>query len=83
MIAAAAVQKPKALRASSRFAVIAPASPGKSERVIAGQKELERLGFSVTLPENAQPDGYFAASVSQRHKEFLNAMNNPAASPIR
>jgi muramoyltetrapeptide carboxypeptidase len=82
MIAAAVVQKPKALRQGSRFAVIAPASPGKSERVAAGQKELERLGFSVTIPENLPPEGYFASSAVARHSEFLNALANPASNAV-
>jgi muramoyltetrapeptide carboxypeptidase len=82
MIAAAAVQKPKALRQGSRFAVIAPASPGKSDRVAAGQRELERLGFSVTLPESLAPDGYFASSAAARHSEFLNALASPASSAV-
>jgi muramoyltetrapeptide carboxypeptidase len=82
MIAAAAVQKPKALRQGSRFAVIAPASPGKSDRVAAGQRELERLGFSVTLPESLPPDGYFASSANARHSEFLNALANPASNAV-
>jgi muramoyltetrapeptide carboxypeptidase len=74
MIAAAAVQKPKALRQGSRFAAVAPASPGKNDRVAAGLKELERLGFSVVLPEDLQPDGYFASSANARHGEFINAL---------
>jgi muramoyltetrapeptide carboxypeptidase len=82
MIAAAAVQKPKALRPGSRFAVIAPASPGKSERVTAGQKELERLGFSVVIPEDLSPDGYFASSASARHSEFLSALADPASDAL-
>ena len=82
MITAAAVQKPKALRPGSRFAVIAPASPGKSDRVAAGQRELERLGFSVTLPESLPPDGFFASSANARHSEFLNALANPASNAV-
>jgi muramoyltetrapeptide carboxypeptidase len=82
MIAAAAVQKPKALRQGSRFAVIAPASPGKTDRVAAGQRELERLGFSVTLPENLLPDGYFASSANARHREFLTALADPASDAL-
>ena len=82
MIAAAAVQKPKALRQGSRFAVIAPASPGTSDRVAAGQRELERLGFSVALPESLPPDGYFASSADARHSEFLNALANPASNAV-
>jgi muramoyltetrapeptide carboxypeptidase len=82
MIAAAVVQKPKALRQGSRFAVIAPASPGKSDRVAAGQRELERLGFSVTLPENLLPDGYFASFANARHSEFLTALADPASDAL-
>jgi muramoyltetrapeptide carboxypeptidase len=82
MITAAAVQKPKALRQGSRFAVIAPASPGKSDRVAAGQRELERLGFSVTLPENLLPDGYFASSANARYNEFLTALAAPASDAL-
>jgi muramoyltetrapeptide carboxypeptidase len=82
MIAAAAVQKPKTLRRGSRFAVVAPASPGKSDRVAAGQKELERLGFSVMLPENFPPDGYFASPANLRYSEFLNALADPASDAL-
>ena len=82
MITAAAVQKPKALRQGSRFAVIAPASPGKSDRVAAGLRELERLGFSATPQENLLPDGYFASSANARHIEFLNALADPASSAV-
>jgi len=82
MIAAAAIQKPKALRQGSRFAVIAPASPGRSDRVAAGQKELERLGFSVALQQNLQPDGYFAGSATERHSEFLSALVDSAADAL-
>src|SRR6266404_945524 len=78
MIAAAGVQKPKALRRGSRFAVIAPASPGKPDRVAAGQKELERLGFSVALQDHLQPDGYFASPAMERRSEFLKALSNSA-----
>src|SRR5258708_4450883 len=82
MISAAAIQKPKALRQGSRFAVIAPASPGKSDRVVAGQKELERLGFSVTLQQNLQAEGYFAGSATDRHSEFLNALADSASDAL-
>src|SRR5260370_12069749 len=82
MIAAAAVQRPRALRQGSRFAVIAPASPGKPDRVAAGQKELERLGFSVALQDHLQPDGYFASSAMERCSEFLKALTNSANAPL-
>ena len=82
MITARTVQKSKALRQGSRFAVIAPASPGKSDRVAAGLRELERLGFSATPQENLPPDGYFASSANARHNEFLNALADPASNAV-
>jgi muramoyltetrapeptide carboxypeptidase len=82
MIAAAAVQRPRALRQGSRFAVVAPASPGKSDRVAAGQKELERLGFSIAPRENLPSDGYFASPINARHSEFLNALADPASAAL-
>src|SRR5258708_6965046 len=82
MIAAAAVQRPRALRQGSRFAVVAPASPGKSDRVPAGKKELERLGFSVLLPEIFPPDGFFASPANARYREFLNALADPASDAL-
>ncbi len=74
MIAASAVQKPRAVRAGSRFAVIAPASPAKSDALAAGQKELERLGFSVAPPKQHESEGYFASSAKERADEFLAAL---------
>jgi muramoyltetrapeptide carboxypeptidase len=82
MIAAAAVQRPRALRQGSCFAVVAPASPGKSDRVAAGQKELERLGFSIAPRENLPSDGYFASPINARHSEFLNALADPASAAL-
>ena len=82
MIAAAAVQRPRALRQGSRFAVVAPASPGNSDRVAAGQKELERLGFSIVPRENLPSDGYFASPGNARHSEFLNALADPLSAAL-
>jgi muramoyltetrapeptide carboxypeptidase len=70
------------LRQGSRFAVVAPASPGKSDRVAAGQKELERLGFSIVPSENLPSDGYFASPSNARHGEFLNALADPASAAL-
>src|SRR5260370_32926828 len=74
MIAASAVQKPRAVRAGSRFAVVAPASPAKNDALAAGQKELERLGFSVAPPKQHESEGYFASSAKERADEFLAAL---------
>ena len=50
MTSPASRQKPRALGQGSHIAMIAPASPGKGERIAAGKRELERLGFSL-LPQ--------------------------------
>jgi muramoyltetrapeptide carboxypeptidase len=70
------VRKPKALHAGSRFAVIAPASPGHSQPEELGVAELLRLGFSVELRESRTPQGYFAASAAVRRAELLNGLRD-------
>src|SRR5882724_10833991 len=82
MIAASAVQKPRAVRAGSRFAVIAPASPAKNEALAAGQKELERLGFSVAPLKQHDSEGYFASSAKERTEEFLAALRSDACDAL-
>ncbi len=76
MIAAAAVQKPKALRQGSRFAPIAPASPSHSEPIEAGKRELVRLGFVPSRQMILSPEGYFAGSGKDRRREFLTALQD-------
>jgi len=82
MIASAAVQKPKAVRAGSRFAAVATASPAKTDALAAGQKELERLGFSVAPQKQSDPQGYFAGSARQRSEEFLAALASSACDAL-
>jgi muramoyltetrapeptide carboxypeptidase len=82
MIAAAAVQKPKALRQGSRIATIAPASPGRDERIAAGHQELARLGFVPMHFTPLHPDGYFAGSAKGRYREFLQALQDPDADAV-
>ncbi|HKF26305.1 MAG TPA: LD-carboxypeptidase [Candidatus Acidoferrum sp.] len=78
MIASALRQKPKALGPGSRFAPIAPASPAKPERILAGKRELERLGFRVAPERGRSPRGYFTGSPEERRNEFLEALGDPA-----
>jgi muramoyltetrapeptide carboxypeptidase len=74
---AARVRKPKALRAGSRVAVIAPASPGHREPEDRGVAELQRLGFSVERGSARTSQGYFAASAEERRAELLRALRDP------
>jgi muramoyltetrapeptide carboxypeptidase len=71
------VRKPKALRAGSRLAVIAPASPGHSEPEERGIAELQRLGFVVERGVARTSTGYFAASAAERRAELLRALRDP------
>ena len=61
------------------MAVVAPSSPADPQKIAAGTAELQRLGFSV-LPRAARvSDDYFAATVTERRKEFLGALADPGA----
>jgi muramoyltetrapeptide carboxypeptidase len=68
--------KPRALKAGSRLAVFAPASPADATRAQAGCEELRCLGFALEpLPPHTQ-EGYFAASAKVRSEEFVRLMKN-------
>jgi muramoyltetrapeptide carboxypeptidase len=82
MIAAAAIQKPKALHRGSRFAPVALASPAPTEPIEAGRKELARLGFIPSEWAARIPEGYFAASARDRTEEFLKALQDPEADAL-
>ena len=82
MIAAAATQKPKAVRAGSRFAPIAPASPASDDRILLGTNELQRLGFSVAPQRSLQSEGYFTATARERLNEFLGALNDAGSDAL-
>jgi muramoyltetrapeptide carboxypeptidase len=71
------VRKPKALRAGSRLAVIAPASPGHSEPEERGVAELERLGFVVERGGSRASHGYFAGAAAERREELQRALGDP------
>jgi muramoyltetrapeptide carboxypeptidase len=82
MIAAAAVQKARALREGSRFAPIAPASPAKQDRVLAGHSALEHLGYAMGPQRKLCAEGYFTGSASERREEFLDALNDPSVDAL-
>ena len=76
------VRKPKALRAGSRLAVIAPASPGHREPEGRGVAELLRLGFSVEMRDSIPSEGYFAASTGERRAELLSGLRDPQVNAL-
>jgi len=81
MIAAPAVQKPRAVRAGSRFAVMLRRLLQK-RCARCGSKELERLGFSVAPLKPHESEGYFASSAKQRTDEFLAALRSDACDAL-
>jgi len=82
MIPAASPQKPKALRSGSRIAPIAPASPAKGERIAAGKRELERLGFCVAPQRGMKAQGYFTGSAGERRAEFLDVLSDSSVDAV-
>jgi muramoyltetrapeptide carboxypeptidase len=67
-------RKPKAVKSGGFLQVIAPASPGNAQAVIAGLTELERLRFRASPPTTLAPEGYFAGPLSVRRDELLSGM---------
>jgi muramoyltetrapeptide carboxypeptidase len=70
-------RKPKALRAGSRLAVFAPASPGNDAAEERGLAELARLGFSVERRVQKASEGYFSATTAERKQELISALTDP------
>jgi muramoyltetrapeptide carboxypeptidase len=70
-------RKPKPLRAGSRLAVIAPASPGHTEPEDRGVAELKRLGFVIDRGARRASQGYFAAPGAERRAELLQTLRDP------
>jgi muramoyltetrapeptide carboxypeptidase len=82
MTSPASRQKPKALGQGSRIAAIAPASPAQAERIAAGKRELERLGFRLAPERSMSSAGYFAGSPEERRNEFLDALDDPSVDAL-
>ena len=72
--AVASVRKPRALRASARLSVFAPASPASADKIAAGLAELKRLGYAPEEQVARTSEGYFAASAAERRAEFLSRL---------
>jgi muramoyltetrapeptide carboxypeptidase len=71
------IRKPKALRAGSRLAVFAPASPGDDAGTERGFAELARLGFSTERGVRGVSEGYFSAPAAERRGELLRMLADP------
>lgn len=72
--AAAAVRKPRALRAASTVLPIGPASPADPARVALGLQELQTLGFRPLEYAVRAPRGFVAGTTEERRNDFLQAL---------
>jgi len=75
--------KPPALRPGDVIGVVAPASDVKPERLEAGARELERLGFRVTFsPTIFSREMYLAGSDRRRAEEVMAMFADPEVKAI-
>jgi len=78
-----AVIKPPALRPGDVIGVVAPASDIKPERLAAGARELERLGFRVKFsPSIFAREMYLAGSDQRRAEELMAMFGDPEVRAI-
>jgi len=77
------VIKPPALRPGDVIGVVAPASDIKPERLAAGARELERLGFRVKFsPSIFAREMYLAGSDQRRAEELMAMFGDPEVRAI-
>lgn len=75
--------KPPALRPGDVIGVVAPASDIKPERLAAGARELERLGFRVKFsPSIFAREMYLAGSDQRRAEELMAMFGDPEVRAI-
>lgn len=79
---AEAARKPPALPFEPYVVPFASASPGDNERLAAGMREAQRLGWKVTPLASQTSEGYFAAPTEVRRSEFLAALASPQANAL-
>jgi len=77
------VIKPPALRPGDVIGIVAPASDIKPERLAAGARELERLGFRVKFsPSIFAREMYLAGSDQRRAEELMAMFGDPEVRAI-
>lgn len=70
------LEKPKALRKGSRLGIVSPSSPAEAVAISEGIAELRRLGFQIEDPARMEPQGYFAASHTERLQQFCKTIHD-------
>jgi muramoyltetrapeptide carboxypeptidase len=77
------LQKPRALRAGDRVAIVAPASPFSREEFDAGVAELRTLGLDPVYSASVfARDHYLAGPASLRARDLLDAWTDPAIAAV-
>ncbi|GBC77141.1 putative murein peptide carboxypeptidase [bacterium HR08] len=75
--------KPPVLRPGDLIGIVAPASDVRPERLAAGARELERLGFRVTYaPSIFARQMYLAGSDTRRAEELMAMFDDPDVKAI-
>ena len=71
------VVKPQAISKGARVGIFAPASPAQDGRVQRGLEEIRALGYVPDDNFSRDAQGYFAASVEGRLRDFKALLNDP------
>ncbi len=71
--------KPRALRANSHIAVLAPAGPSVLDNILEGARAIERRGHRVTFANNIahKHHGYLAGNDDERAEEVNRFLRSP------
>jgi muramoyltetrapeptide carboxypeptidase len=75
--------KPPALRPGDAVMFVAPAGIADKGKVARCAKQLEKMGFTVLIPDNLyRRDGYLAGTDEERARELNAAIRNPKVRAI-
>lgn len=77
------MRKPTPVRAGSRVALVAPASPFPREAFDQGVAELRRLGLDPVFSDDVfARDGYVAGSAARRAADLVRAWSDPTVDAV-
>jgi len=73
------LHKPRALRPGAAIAIVSPASAAKADRVDAGMRRLQELGYRTVLMPHALDHGplYYAGAAADRAADLMAAFTDP------
>lgn len=77
------IQKPPALKAGAKIALVSPSSPADAQKVARGAAELIRLGYAPQPAAAAMaPDGFFAGPTDRRAFQLQSALGDPQVDAV-